>query len=187
MGDSGGEQRPHLEEVIVVYRGLDLTVLATDSEHRGYYEAAAQGQLVVQRCGACALLRGEMGAACPFCLSQSWDWHPVSGEGAIFSYQIVTQAIQPAFADWCPYAVVLVDLDEQRSVPWRAGREGETVSVRLVRNLVQAGDPTRPESEELVAIGKRVRVCFVPLGEGLALPQFCLSDELPEHEPWRAA
>ena len=169
-----------------VYMGLGLVVQATDSEHRGYYEAAGQGRLVVQRCLACGMLRGEIGAACPFCTSGRWDWHEVSGKGVVFSYEIVTQAIQPAFRDWVPYPVVLVELDEQREVPWRWGLEGESVSVRLTRNLVRGDDPTCPEAEDRVAIGVRVEVCFTPLGDGLALPQFRLSDERPEHPPWRA-
>ena len=167
------------------YMGLDLVVAPTDSEHRGYFEAAGEGRLVVQRCGRCHLLRGDIGSACPFCTSGQWEWHEVSGRGVIFSYEIVTQAIQPAFRDWVPYPVVLVELDEQRRVPWRWGLEGESVSVRLVRNLVRRDDPTRPEAEDEVAIGRRVEVSFAPLGEGLALPQFRLSDEAPEHPPWR--
>ncbi len=170
----------------MAYRGLELAVLGTDSEHRGYYEAAGEGRLVVQRCEACGLLRGEVGASCPYCLSRAWAWHPVSGNGVIFSYQIVTQAIQPAFADWAPYPVVLVELDEQRRLPWRGGREGEAVSVRVIRNLVRREDPTQPEAEDEVGIGKRVRVCFVPFASGMALPQFCLSEDPPEHTPWRA-
>ena len=42
---------------------VKLYVSPTDSEHRGYYEAAKQGNLVVQRCGECNLLRGSIGAA----------------------------------------------------------------------------------------------------------------------------
>ena len=62
----------------------------------------------------------------------------------IFSYEIVTQAIQPAFADWIPYPVVASrELDEQRGVPWRGWEEGETVSVRLIRNRYDANG-TRP-------------------------------------------
>jgi uncharacterized protein len=171
---------------VAEYKGLDLVVTPTDPEHRGYFEAAASGELVVQRCGACQMLRGTVGAACPFCMSGEWDWRPVSGLGTIYSYEIVTQPIQPAFGDWVPYPIVLVELDEQRAVPWRGGGEDELVSVRLIRNLVRADDPTLPEDEQKVAIGKRVRACFVPLGGGMALPQFCLSDETPEHEPWQA-
>jgi uncharacterized protein len=156
------------------HKGLQLIVLPTDSEHRGYFEAAKNGKLVVQRCASCGMLRGAVGAACPFCTSLEWSWEPVSGQGVIYSYQIVTQAVQPAFQDWVPYPIVLVELDEQASVPWREGAEGETVSLRIVANLC-GPDPTRPEAEENVAIGKRVEVCFVALDETTALPQFRLA------------
>lgn len=121
------------------------------------------------------MLRGAIGAACPFCASPEWSWQAVSGRGVIYSYQIVTQAVHPAFADWVPYPVVLVELDEQRDVPWRGGAEGEAVSLRLIANLVTS-DPAIAEAEENVAIGKRVEVCFLDLDETMALPQFRLSE-----------
>jgi len=158
------------------YKGLQLIVTPTDSEHRGFYEHARARRLVVQRCESCGMLRGAIGAGCPFCTSLEWSWQAVSGKGEIYSYEIVAQAIQPAFADWVPYPIVLVELDEQRRVPWRGGREDETVSVRIVANLVRADDPMVPEAEDNVAIGKRVEVCFVDLDDTMALPQFRLSD-----------
>jgi uncharacterized OB-fold protein len=160
------------------YKGLQLAVVPTDSEHRGYFEEARQHRLVVQQCGACAMLRGAIGAACPFCTSPEWSWHPVSGRGTIYSYQIVTQAVHPAFQDWVPYPVVLVELDEQRAVPWRTGAEGESISLRVVANLVTT-DPTVPEREEHVAIGEPVEVCFLDLDDTIALPQFRLSGTAP--------
>jgi uncharacterized protein len=159
---------------VASYRSLELIVLPTDSEHRGFYEEARQHRLVVQRCEVCGMLRGAIGAACPFCTSLQWSWQPVSGKGEIYSYQIVTQAVHPAFVDWVPYPVVLVELDEQRAVPWRGGQEDETVSLRLVANLC-GPDPTRPEAEGNVAIGKRVEVCFIDLDDTTALPQFRLT------------
>lgn len=168
------------------YERLQLVVTATDSEHRGYYEHARAGRLVVQRCDECALLRGAIGAACPFCTSLAWSWHPVSGKGVIYSYQIVEQAVHPAFHDWVPYPIVLVELDEQRDVEWRGGRDGETVSLRVVANLVKAGDALAPEDEANVAIGKRVEVCFAEISDTMALPQFRLTDERPEVHPWQA-
>lgn len=171
---------------MATYKGLTLSVPETNSEHRGYYEAAGCDKLVVQRCLACKSLRGDIGGACPYCTSLEWDWCPVSGKGVIFSYGIVAHAINPAFGDWVPYPTVLIELDEQRAVPGRGGVEGEYVSLRLVSNLVRADDPTRPEDEANVAIGRRVEVVFVSIGEGLALPQFRLSNEDSEYEPWRA-
>jgi uncharacterized OB-fold protein len=161
-----------------VYKGLQLAVVPTDSEHRGYFEEARQHRLVVQRCGACAMLRGAIGAACPFCTSLDWSWHPVSGRGTIYSYQIVSQAVHPAFQDWVPYPVVLVELEEQRGVPWRNGAEGESISLRVVANLVTA-DPAVPEREEHVAIGKPVEACFLDLDDTTALPQFRLTGTAP--------
>jgi uncharacterized OB-fold protein len=157
------------------YKGLQLVVLPTDSEHRGYFEAARQHRLVLQRCEVCAMLRAAPGAACPFCTSLDWSWEAVSGRGVIYSYQIVTQAVHPAFADWVPYPVVLVELDEQRDVVWNRGAEDESVSLRMVANLVTS-DPTVPEAEENVAIGRRVEVCFLDLDDTMALPQFRLCE-----------
>ena len=171
---------------MATYMGLELLIVPTDSEHRGYFEAAKAQQLVVQRCLTCGLRRGWIGATCPFCTSGEWEWYAVSGHGTIYSYGIVTQAIQPAFRSWVPYPIVLVELDEQRRVPWRDSREGERISLRVIANLVTREDPNRPEDEANVAIGKRVEACFLDLDERMALPQFRLSDEPPEHEPWRA-
>jgi uncharacterized OB-fold protein len=187
MGHACAQQLPDYEEVAMPeYKGMNFIVTPTDSEHRGYFEHARQHRLVVQKCLECGLLRGAPGAACPFCTSLKWDWQEVSGKGTIYSYQIVTQAIQPAFRDWVPYPIVLVELDEQRQLPWRGAEEGEFVSVRLLTNLVKREDPRQPENEENVAIGKRVQVCFVDLEDNMALPQFCLSNDPPEHAPWRA-
>jgi uncharacterized OB-fold protein len=162
---------------MAIYRGLDLSVAPTDSEHRGFFEAAGRGDLVVQRCSECARLRSWFGAACPFCGDREWSWQPTSGLGTIFSYQIVVHPVQPPFRDWVPYPLVLVELDEQRGVEWRDGAEGERVSLRLTTNLVDRNDPTLPERQEAVEIGARVKACFVDLGHGLALPQFQLTDE----------
>lgn len=168
------------------YRGMNVFVQPFDQEHKGYFEAARQHKLVIQKCTECGLLRGQPGRACPFCTSLEWEWQEVSGKGTIYSYQIVTQAIQPAFRDWVPYATVLVELDEQRAVPWRGGKEGHTVSVRVTANLVKEDDPMQHEEEENVAIGHRVKIVFVDLDDEIALPQWTLSGEQPEHTPWRA-
>jgi uncharacterized OB-fold protein len=175
MGITGDDERTDPAEVTVgMYRGLDLVVAENDSERRGYYEEAKQGRLVVQRCDECRMLRGIIAAACPYCTSLDWTWQPVAGTGAIYSWQIVTHATHPAFKDWVPYPIVLVELDEQRDVPWRDGAEGETTSLRIIANLC-GPDPTRPESEENVGIGLRVEVCFIDLDDTMALPQFRLS------------
>jgi uncharacterized OB-fold protein len=159
------------------YKGMNLIMPPSDREIRPYFEAAGEGRLVVRRCTDCGLLRYPPGAACPWCNSLGWEWADISGRGTIYSYEMVMQAIQPGFADWTPYPVVLVELDEQRGEP--TPDEG----LRVIANLVTPD--FRPEAEENVAIGRRVDVAFIPLDDGLALPQFRLSDEQPQQHVWR--
>ncbi len=159
------------------YRQLLLNVSEQDSEYYGYFEAARDHRLVLKKCADCGLLRGEPGPACPWCASMRWSWQEVSGHGTIYSYQIVTHSVLPGFVEWVPYTIVLVELDEQR------GHPGPGDGLRLTANLVN--DDMVPEDEENVAIGKRVKVVFLETEDGLSLPQFRLTDEPPEGEPWR--
>lgn len=159
------------------YRGLALNISELDSEYKGYFEAAQQHRLVVKKCSACGLLRGEPGPGCPWCASLDWEWQQVSGKGTIYSYQVITHAIMPAFRDWVPYTVVLVELDEQ------SGEPNAENGLRITANLL--GEDMQPEDPENVGIGKRVEVVFLDTEDGFSLPQFRLSDELPKGEVWR--
>ena len=159
------------------YMGLDLTVSDIDHEYKGFFEAAAQHKLVMQKCKACSLLRWEPGSGCPWCASQEWEWQEVSGKGSIYSYEIVTQVTMPAFREWAPYPIVLVELDKQRGVP--TPEEG----LRLIANLVD--ENFGPEKEENVAIGKRVEIVFMDVAPDFSLPQFRLSSEPPHGPVWQ--
>lgn len=161
------------------YRGMDLVLPSSDTEYRPYFEAAADGRLTLQRCARCHRLRYPPGPACPWCSAQEFDWETVTGSGVIYSYEVVTQAIQPGFTDAAPYVIVLVELDEQK------GRPTPEEAVRILANLVRPD--FRPEAEENVAIGARVDVVFEPLGDGLALPQCRLSGDQSSDRLWRMA
>src|SRR6266545_2082832 len=159
------------------YKGMNLIMPSGEREIRPYFEAARQGRLILTRCTDCGMLRYPPGSACPWCASMAAEWADVEGRGTIYSYEIVTQAIQPGFRDWAPYPVVLVELDEQRGVPT------PDEAIRIITNLVTP--EFQPEAEENVAIGRRVRVVFQPLDADVALPQFTLTDEPPDGREWR--
>ncbi len=159
------------------YRGQRVNIDDDDSEYRGYFEAAQEGRLVVKRCLDCGLLRGEPGPGCPWCPCLNWEWREVSGKGSIYSYQIVAHTVIPGFKDLAPFAIVLVELDEQ------SGQPGPGDGLRIVANLLDSD--MAPEQEENVAIGKRVEVMFQKGEDGLAMPQFKLSDEPAQGEVWR--
>jgi uncharacterized OB-fold protein len=159
------------------YRGQLLSIPDNDSEYRGYFEAAGEHKLVVKKCGACGLLRGEPGPACPWCPSLDWEWVKVSGKGTIYSYQIVAHTVVPALKDLAPFAIVLVELDEQ------SGKPTEEDGLRIVANLLT--DDMKPEKEENVAIGARVEVIFDDEPDGIRIPHEKLSGEPPKGETWR--
>jgi len=161
----------------VEYRGMNLVIPENDSEWREYFAEARKHRLVVRRCQSCGLLRYPPTAACPWCMELGFTWEPLSGRGTIYSYEIVVHAIQPGFKEMAPYAVVLVELDEQRGKP--TADEG----LRVVANLVTPD--FKPEAEVNVGIGVRVRVVFQDLADHIALPQFTLSDEPAAGTPWR--
>ena len=160
-----------------VYRGQQINISDADTEYKGYFEAAAEHRLVVKKCLDCGLLRGEPGPGCPWCTSLHWEWNQVSGKGTIYSYQIVAHTVVPSFRDWAPFAIVLVELDEQ------SGQPDQYDGLRITANLVD--ESMEPEKEENVAIGKRVEVALLDGEDGFTLPQFRLIDEPPKGTVWR--
>ena len=158
------------------HRGQKMNVPDIDTEYTGYFDAAKEGRLVVKKCLDCGLLRGEPGPGCPWCPSLNWEWQEVSGKGTIYSYQIVAHTVIPGFKDWAPFAIVLVELDEQSGKP----EPGD--GLRITANLLDGNMDA--EKEENVAIGKRVEVVFQKGEEYFAIPQFKLSGEAPQGPVW---
>ena len=141
-----------------------------------YFEAAERVGWWSRNASDCGLLRGEPGPGCPWCTSLNWEWQQVSGKGTIYSYQVVAHTVIPSFRDLTPFAIVLVELDEQR------GQPDEFDGLRITGNLVDAD--FNMEKEENVGIGKRVEVAFQPVEDGFMLPQWRLIDEPDQGFTW---
>lgn len=77
-----------------------------------YARAATTGVLHLQRCDACGAWRHPPRVRCAACGSDALSWQPSAGRGRVFSWTVTHQALDPAFADHLPYAVVVVELDE---------------------------------------------------------------------------
>ena len=122
---------------------------AVDQETRAYWEGAARGELVLQRCGACGVVQHRPRAQCAKCLSPAIEHFVASGRGTVHTWTVTHQNVLPAFVQACPYVMAYVDLEE---------------GPRLLTNIV--GCPT-----DQVRIGMPVRVEFVPTGE-FAVPRF---------------
>ena len=79
---------------------------------RPYWEAAAEGRLVLQCCDVCGKVRHYPRLLCDACYSDAVRWKAASGRGTIHSWTVAHHAFHPAFATELPYALVTVDLDE---------------------------------------------------------------------------
>ncbi len=121
-------------------------VLTDDSE--GYWLAAREGRLCIQRCQDCGRFNHPPRPMCPNCHSIDQSWQGVSGTGEVYSYALLHHPQHPAFE--YPVPAVLVELDE---------------GVRIVSNLIGV-DPHD------IHIGMPVEVAFEPTADGFAVPVF---------------
>lgn len=79
---------------------------------QAYWDAAAGGRLVIQRCAACGKLRHYPRLLCDSCYSDAVDWVQASGRGKVHSWTVCHHAFHPGFAAELPYTLVTVDLEE---------------------------------------------------------------------------
>jgi len=116
---------------------------------RFFWEGAAAGKLLIQRCKGCGTLRHPPGPVCTKCHSFEWDTVESAGKGSIYSFVVMHYPEVPPF-DY-PNPVGLIELDE---------------GVRLVAGLVGV-------KRNEIRIGQRVQVEFQSFDEGeLTLPLF---------------
>jgi uncharacterized protein len=95
-----------------------------------FWEAAARGELVLQRCEGCSSFVWYPRALCPSCGDDRLTWTQVSGEGTVYAASVHHRAPTPELAGSTPYAVVLVDLDEGvRLMARAAGVAADEVAV----------------------------------------------------------
>jgi uncharacterized protein len=114
-----------------------------NEETAPFWDATAQGKLLLKRCTDCDRFHWYPRSKCPFCHSLSTEWVESAGEGTIHSYSVMRR-VQPN------YALVYVTLDE---------------GVTVMSNMVDC-------DFDRLAIGQRVQVKFEDAGTGSAVPYF---------------
>jgi uncharacterized OB-fold protein len=100
-----------------------------DDDGAPFFEYAARGELRMQACADCGEVRFPPRPMCPHCQSTASEWKLMSGRGTIWSFAVPHPPLLPDYAVVAPYAVVVVELAEDRRL-------------RLAGNLVRADDPS---------------------------------------------
>jgi uncharacterized protein len=121
-------------------------------EVKPFWDATAEGRLVLPRCVECDTVVWYPRPFCPSCGSLKVSWVQASGRGTVYSFTVNRrgQADLPAYRDAGVYVLAYVELDE---------------GPRMMTNIVDC-DP------DVVKIGLKVEVVFHDTGQGNALPRF---------------
>ncbi|MDJ0466614.1 Zn-ribbon domain-containing OB-fold protein [Streptomyces sp. H27-C3] len=83
-----------------------------DAFTRPYWEAAAQGNLLLRRCLTCAKAHHYPREFCPSCWSEDVGWEPASGRATLYTWSVVRRNDLPPFGERVPYVAAVVDLAE---------------------------------------------------------------------------
>ncbi len=118
-----------------------------DHASRLYWQRAAEGRLVLQRCTDCGEFQFYPRALCASCAGET-EWADASGRGTLYTFTVIRQNRSKAFAGLVPYAVGLVDLEE---------------GVRMMSNIVEC------DVEDL-SVGMPLEVVLVPAAPEVGLP-----------------
>ena len=123
--------------------GLPVRKIEVTSETQPFWDATAQGRLVLARCDSCSEVIWYPRAYCPACHTNSVSWFDATGNGTIYSFSI-TRKGAGAWANSGPYVIAYVELEE---------------GPRILTNIVGC-------SVDDVRVGMEVQVVFDDTGEG---------------------
>ena len=84
----------------------------TDEFSQAYWDAAAEGRLLIQRCPGCGHHQFYPRRHCAHCFAPDPVWHPASGRGRVHTYTVVRQTPNAEFGGDCPYLLAIIELDE---------------------------------------------------------------------------
>ncbi|WP_329337940.1 OB-fold domain-containing protein [Streptomyces sp. NBC_00663] len=83
-----------------------------DAFTRTYWDAAAEGTLVIRHCRACDRPHHYPREFCPHCWSEDVQWRPASGRAELYTWSVVHRNDLPPFGERTPYIAAVVQLAE---------------------------------------------------------------------------
>ncbi|MHB8695760.1 MAG: Zn-ribbon domain-containing OB-fold protein [Solirubrobacteraceae bacterium] len=129
-----------------------------DEASAPFFAGAAEGKLMLLRCRACGTFQSPTAPylgqpvrpRCLECFAADLDWAPAGGRATLYSFALVHQRYDEAFAADLPYNIAVVETEE---------------GVRLTTQIVDC------PGEEL-RIGMALEVTFEQRGDAVWIPTF---------------
>jgi len=127
-----------------------------DDASKGFWAAARECRLAIQRCTACARFNHAPSLACASCGSFDLAYADVSGRGTLFSWTVIKEPPAPGFQGRVPLIVGIVELVEQPHL-------------LMVATLLSL-------AEDDLKLGLPLQVTFEQVNEECTLPQFVAAE-----------
>ncbi len=128
-----------------------------DLSSQPFFDGALAGRLMLRRCPRCGTFQSPSAyiavparPRCLRCLAAPLDWVAASGRASLYSFAVVHQSSDEAFAADLPYNLAVVETEE---------------GVRLSSQVVDC-------PIDKLAIGMALEVVFERCGDDVALPKF---------------
>ncbi|MDD9377062.1 Zn-ribbon domain-containing OB-fold protein [Streptomyces sp. ZAF1911] len=85
-----------------------------DDFTRPYWDAAAEGRLLLRRCGECGKAHHYPREFCPACWAgeDRVTWETASGRATLYTWSVIHRNDLPPFGARAPYVAAVVDLAE---------------------------------------------------------------------------
>ncbi|RAG82157.1 hypothetical protein DN069_29190 [Streptacidiphilus pinicola] len=83
-----------------------------DAFTQPYWDAAAEGRLLLRRCQGCGRAHHYPREFCPHCWSEDVAWEQASGRATLYTWSVVHANDLPPFRDRLPYVAAVVELAE---------------------------------------------------------------------------
>ncbi|MCU1591038.1 MAG: DNA-binding protein [Frankiales bacterium] len=122
---------------------------AVGRDNAFFWDGVKEGELRIQQCGGCGMLRHPPAPLCARCASTDQGYVVASGRGVVYSH--VTHHYPPLAGVEMPHTALLVELEE---------------GVRVISELASGADPAQ------VRIGLPVELVFQKVPGGQLLPAF---------------
>jgi uncharacterized OB-fold protein len=127
-----------------------MDIPTIEAESRPYWDAAAEGRLLLRQCQDCGAIHHYPRPFCPACWSDDVVWIEASGSATLYTWSTVFRNDMAPFDERVPYVAAVVDLAE---------------GPRMTTNVVDV----EPDALE---IGMALQVTFRPIGDDLTAPVF---------------
>ena len=121
-----------------------------EAESAPYWEAAAEGRLLIRSCNDCGEVHHYPRPFCPACWSELVEWVEATGKATLYTWSTVFFNDMYPFSERLPYVAAVVELEE---------------GPKIMTNVVDA-DPDDLE------IGMALDVTFQSLNDDITAPVF---------------